>query len=67
MLCLHAFEPFVDQRRLASAALGDQRENVGVTIGPRVIEALQLGVAADEALVAGLGQAGDLDDARRTR
>jgi hypothetical protein len=67
MVRLHALEPFVDQGRLAGAALGDEREDVGVAIGPRLIEALQLGVAADEALVAGLGQAGDVDDARRTR
>src|SRR6266850_6347104 len=66
MVGLHALEPFVDQRRLAGAALGDQREDVGVAIGPRLIEALQLGVAADEALVAGLGQAGYVDK-RRTR
>jgi hypothetical protein len=60
-------EPFVEQRRLAGAALGDEREDVGVAIGPRVIEALQLDVTADETLVAGLGQAGDVDDGRRAR
>jgi len=60
-------EPLVDQRRLAGAALGDQREDVGAAIGPGVIEASQLGVASDEALVAGLGQAGDVDDARRAQ
>src|SRR5215470_9508112 len=65
MVGLHALEPFVDQRRLAGAALGDKREDVGVAVGPGVIEALQLGVAADEALVAGLGQAGDVDNAVR--
>jgi hypothetical protein len=64
---LHALEPLVDQGRLAGAALGDQREDVGVAIGPGLIEALQLGVAADEALVAGLGQAGDVDKARRAQ
>ncbi len=67
MVGLHALEPLVDQRRLAGAALGDEREDVDVAIGPGLIEALQLGVAADEALVAGLGQAGDVDDAWRAR
>jgi hypothetical protein len=66
-LRLHPLEPLVDQRRLAGAALGDEREDVGAAIGPGLIEALQFGVAADKALVAGLGQAGDVDDARRAR
>ncbi len=66
-LRLHALEPFVDQRRLAGAALGDEREDVGVAIDPRLIEARQLGIAADEALVAGLWQVGDVDNARRAR
>ena len=67
MAGLHALEPLVDQRRFAGAALGDEREDVGAAIGPGLIEALQFGVAADKALVAGLGQAGDMDNTRRAR
>ena len=54
-------QPFVDQRRLARAALGDEREDVDLAIGPGVVEAPQLGVAADEAFVGGLGEAVDVD------
>ena len=56
-----SLQPFVDQRRLARAAFGDEREDVGLGIGPGVVEALQLRVAADEAFVGGFGEAADVD------
>ena len=38
---LQARQPFVDQRRLARAALGDEREDVGLFVAPGFVEALQ--------------------------
>ena len=54
-------QPFVDQRRLAGAAFRHQREDVDGAAGPGIVKALKFSVAADEALVGGLGQAGDVD------
>ena len=56
-----ARQPFVDQRRLARAALGDEREDIGLFVAPCLVEALELRVASDQPLVAGLRQAADVD------
>jgi hypothetical protein len=61
---LHPLEPLVDQCRFPGSAFGNKREDVGLTICPRLIEALQLGIAADEAFIGGLGQPRDLDEPR---
>jgi len=45
-------QPLFDRARLGRHRLGDQREDVGVAIGPRRIEARQLGARLTDALVA---------------
>jgi hypothetical protein len=65
VLGLQALEPFVYQCRFAGAALGDEREDVGVAVGPGRVEACEFGIAADQALVGGFGEAGDVDKQRK--
>src|SRR5262249_30661912 len=61
---LHALEPLVEQRRLARAAFGDEREYVGLGLGPRLVEALQLGLAPGQAFVRGFGEAANVNIGR---
>src|SRR6202030_36400 len=44
---LHPLEPCVDQRRFAGAALGNEREDVGLAIGPSLIKAREFFIASD--------------------
>src|SRR5208337_1252894 len=56
---LQAGQPLVDERRLARAALGDQRDYLGLVVAPGFGKLLQVLVAPDQAFVGGLGKAGN--------